>query len=279
MGYCKAGYDEILATDYDPKIMAIFEKNFPDIPTLVADIKNVSADDILSTTGLAPGALDLLDGSPPCQGFSIGGRRKLRDDKNYLFYAWANILKELQPKVFVGENVKGLVLGKMKLMFANILRELRSYGYVVKAKVLNSVNYEVPQKRERVIFIGVRKDLGMDPVFPIPTGKIVGARKLDERGKPFKGDRFKWGRFNNHIVNEGYPAHTVTTQAFFAWSDTMRELGLRSYADLQTFPEDYIFSKSWRLNKTIIGNAVPVNMMYRIAKTIKERILIPIDSS
>lgn len=275
MGYHKAGYEELLATDYDAKIMAVFAKNFPQVPTLIADIKNLTAKDIMDETGLKPGELDLMDGSPPCQGFSSGGKWKLKDDKNYLFFAWAKILRGLQPKVFIGENVAGLVRGKMKMMYANIKRELVDCGYVVKAKVLNSANYEVPQKRRRVIIIGVREDLGLNPIFPTPTGKIVGMKKLDER--PFTKSthsRFKMNKWTLRIQKQGYPCDTVTVVGTHVWTDTRLEFGIKSYAYAQTFPEDYIWAKSYTTNKTILGNAVPVNMMYHIAKTVKDEILL-----
>jgi DNA (cytosine-5)-methyltransferase 1 len=113
----------------------------------------------LKITGLQPGKLDVLDGSPPCQGFSTAGKRKMDDGRNQLFREYVRLLQGLKPKVFVMENVSGMVKGKMKLIFAEIMRELKASGYHVSARLMNSMYFGVPQSRERMIFIGVREDL------------------------------------------------------------------------------------------------------------------------
>lgn len=101
-----------------------------------------------------------------CQGFSTAGKRQLDDPRNQLFREYIRLLRGLQPKVFVMENVSGMVKGVMKLVFAEILRELKASGYQVKARLLNAMYFNVPQSRERMIFIGVREDLGLDPTHP-----------------------------------------------------------------------------------------------------------------
>ena len=106
-----------------------------------------------------PGELDLLDGSPPCQGFSTAGKRRMNDGRNQLFREYIRLLRGLKPKVFVMENVSGMVKGKMKLIFAEIIRELKASGYHVKARLMNAMYYGVPQSRQRMIIIGVREDI------------------------------------------------------------------------------------------------------------------------
>ena len=166
LGYNMAGFRELLAVEWDDNAVATFRLNFPDVPVYHGDIAKLSVEDVLQRTGLQPGQLDVFDGSPPCQGFSTAGKRDFYDDRNQLFREYVRLLRGLQPKVFVMENVSGMVKGKMKLVFAEILRELKASGYRVSARLLNAMYFNVPQSRERMIFVGVREDLGIDPSHP-----------------------------------------------------------------------------------------------------------------
>lgn len=134
------------------------------------DIRAVKAEEILAKLGLKKGELDLFEGSPPCASFSTAGNRdkdwgkvksysdvKQRTDD--LFFEWARLLEGLMPRVFIAENVSGLVKGKAFGYFKMILERLESIGYVVGAKVLDAQWLGVPQQRQRLIFIGVRQDI------------------------------------------------------------------------------------------------------------------------
>ena len=114
------------------------------------------------------GDLDILDGSPPCQGFSTAGKRNFDDGRNQLFREYVRLLEGLQPKALIMENVSGMVKGKMKLIFADILRALKGAGYRVSARLMNAMYFNVPQSRARMIFVGVREDLGTAPSHPLP---------------------------------------------------------------------------------------------------------------
>jgi DNA (cytosine-5)-methyltransferase 1 len=159
LGYSMAGYRELLAVEWDDHAVETFKLNFSDVPVWHGDIAKLSVDECLKITGLKPGELDVLDGSPPCQGFSTAGKRKMDDGRNQLFREYVRLLQGLKPKVFVMENVSGMVKGKMKLIFADILRELRASGYHVSARLMNAMYFGVPQSRQRIIIIGVREDL------------------------------------------------------------------------------------------------------------------------
>ncbi len=159
LGYSMAGFRELLAVEWDDNAVETFKLNFPDVPVYHGDIAKLSVEECLKITGLQPGELDVLDGSPPCQGFSTAGKRKMEDGRNSLFKEYVRLLRGLQPKALVMENVSGLVKGKMKLIFAEILRELKASGYHVSARLMNAMYFGVPQSRERMIFIGVREDL------------------------------------------------------------------------------------------------------------------------
>jgi DNA (cytosine-5)-methyltransferase 1 len=159
LGYSMAGYRELLAVEWDDHAVETFKLNFPDVPVWHGDIAKLSVEECLRITGLKPGELDVLDGSPPCQGFSTAGKRKMDDGRNQLFREYVRLLRGLQPKVLVMENVSGMVKGKMKLIFADIMRELKASGYRVSARLMNAMYFGVPQSRERMIFIGVREDI------------------------------------------------------------------------------------------------------------------------
>ena len=121
LGYSMAGFRELLAVEWDDNAVATFKLNFPDVPIHHGDITELSTEAALGMTGLQPGELDVFDGSPPCQGFSMSGRRILDDPRNQLFREYVRLLRGLQPKVFIMENVAGLVRGKMRLVFAEIM--------------------------------------------------------------------------------------------------------------------------------------------------------------
>jgi len=156
LGYSMAGFREVLLVEWDDNAADTLRLNFPAVPLFHGDIAKLSVEEALDRAQLQPGALDVLDGSPPCQGFSTAGRRDFGDSRNQLFREYVRLLRGLRPKVFVMENVSGMVKGGMKLIFAEVLQELKASGYEVKARLLNAMFYGVPQSRERMIFIGTR---------------------------------------------------------------------------------------------------------------------------
>lgn len=180
LGYRMAGYRVLWANEFEKAARDVYKVNHPDSHLDGRDIRTVSGPEILEQIGLKVGELDLFDGSPPCDSFSTAGKRekqwgKVKDyGKGHkqrtddLFFDYTRLLREMQPKTFVAENVRGLVIGKAKGYFKLILRELKDCGYNVRAKVLDAQWLGVPQQRQRVIFIGVRNDLGLAPVFPNP---------------------------------------------------------------------------------------------------------------
>jgi DNA (cytosine-5)-methyltransferase 1 len=141
------------------------------------DIRDVTPDEILSAIGMSAGELDIFDGSPPCASFSTAGKRnagwgkiKKYSDKEQrtddLFFEYIRLLRGLNPKVFIAENVSGLIKGVAKGYFLEILAALKACGYRVTCRVLDAQWLGVPQARQRTIFIGVREDLNLDPVHP-----------------------------------------------------------------------------------------------------------------
>jgi len=171
LGYKQAGFDIRLAVEWDSKATDIYRRNFPETSIFSGDIADLTAEEALKITGLEPGELDVLDGSPPCQGFSTAGRRKYEDSRNRLFEQYIRCIQIFRPRMLVMENVSGLRKGKMKLMFAEMTIALKEAGYKVSCRELNAWWYGVPQDRRRLIWIGVRDDLDIQPGHPAPTVK------------------------------------------------------------------------------------------------------------
>ncbi|MEE9923990.1 MAG: DNA cytosine methyltransferase [Brucella anthropi] len=179
-GYRMAGFRVLFASEFIEAARETYQANArPGTIVDGRDIRQVSAEDILAATGLKPGELDVLDGSPPCASFSTAGKRekawgkvkKYSDSEQRvddLFFEYARLVRGLRPKVFVAENVSGLVKGTAKGYFLEILAALKACGYRVEARLLDAQWLGVPQARQRLIFVGVREDLGLEPVFPKP---------------------------------------------------------------------------------------------------------------
>lgn len=178
LGYTMAGYKVLWANDFHPNARASYQANFPDTIHDARSIREVKPEDILEATGLRRGELDLFDGSPPCQSFSSAGSKEKKWGKlstysdgtqqrnDDLFIEYARILTGLQPRAFVAENVKGLTIGTAKGYLVEIVKMLKACGYKVDVRLLNARELGVPQSRPRLIFIGVREDLGLAPEFP-----------------------------------------------------------------------------------------------------------------
>ena len=143
LGYKLAGFKELLAVDFDKNSVETFKLNFPNIPIWQKDIKEITGKEILNYCKLKIGELDVLDSSPPCQGFSQAGNGKITDSRNDLFLEFSRLVKELKPKIFLMENVSGQIKGNMKGRFNEILKELNSLGYKVKVKLMNTKYYQV----------------------------------------------------------------------------------------------------------------------------------------
>ena len=180
LGYKWAGYKELLAVDFDTHAVECFKLNFKDVQIWHKSVCDITSKEILDCCNIKRGELDILDGSPPCQGFSTAGKREVKDKRNDLFKECIRLINGLQPKVFVMENVTGMVKGKMRGRFIEITKTLKDLNYKVKCKLMNSKYYGVPQSRERLIFIGVRKDLNIEPSYPIPGNKIITVKKALE---------------------------------------------------------------------------------------------------
>jgi len=300
LGYQMAGGKILLAVEWDKNAVQIYKLNFPNTSIYYGDIKNLSIDEILKITKLKIGELDILDGSPPCQGFSIAGKRKFDDTRNYLYKEYIRILNGLKPKVFVMENVSGLIQGKMKLIFAEIMKELKLSGYNVKCKLMNTMYYGVPQSRKRVIFIGVRNDLGIEPSYPKPKTVPI---TVEEAFKNVKNKTYlipkkeyiikqmntlKPGESLSKYYNKNKfysciripkdrPSMTLTSTIFYDISlwhyNEPRNITIEEAKRIASFPDDFKFIGNYKEQWARIGNSVPPLFMKAIAEHIKTEIL------
>jgi DNA (cytosine-5)-methyltransferase 1 len=302
LGYSMAGYLELLAVEWDDNAVETFKLNFPGVPVYHGDIAKLSVNECLELAGIEPGELDLFDGSPPCQGFSTAGKRQIDDPRNDLFKEYVRLLRGLKPKVFVMENVSGLVKGKMKLVFAEIMKELKSSGYRVSCRLLNAMYFHVPQSRQRLIFIGVRDDLGIEPSHPKGESKKIVVKdalknassflphvpdyntklgqccrklKQGQNGEALFGEN--WG-FQLIRLKENDIAPTVskgTGITGFIHPVRPEKISMGELKRIASFPDNYQFIGKRNLVQDRIGNSVPPLMMEAIARHIRKQILQP----
>ena len=172
-GFSMAGIRSIFASDIDENCEKTFKTNFPGVPFLCKDITQITKEEVDALIGnVVP---DIIIGGPPCQGFSLANKRRnlvADDPRNRLFYGFVKFINWYSPRAFVMENVKGLLSMKDGEVLNTILDAFRNAGdhggYDVAYKVLLASDYGVPQNRERVIIIGTRRDLGIQPRHPEP---------------------------------------------------------------------------------------------------------------
>lgn len=163
LGFIQNGHIVIKALEYDADIANSYKHNHPNVSVIVDDIKNVDNVGVFNK-----GDADIIIGGPPCQGFSMAGARIrngfIDDPRNYLFKHYFNIVKTVQPKAFIIENVKGIKSMQEGKVFDEIIRIFSSAEllggepYKIFYKVVKAIEFGIPQKRERMIIIGVRKD-------------------------------------------------------------------------------------------------------------------------
>ncbi len=169
LGFKWAGFNAVLASDIDENCEKTFNANFPETPFICGDLSSIKKEVFDANITQK---IDVVIGGPPCQGFSLANKRRnsvADDPRNKLFFEFVKVINWYNPKSFVMENVKGLLSMKSGQVIKQIVDEFENagnYGYNVKYQVLKASDYGVPQSRERVIVIGIRKDLDLTPEFP-----------------------------------------------------------------------------------------------------------------
>lgn len=314
LGYRMAGYRVVYANEFIEEAQRTYKANHPRSFLDTRDIRQVKPEDVLKKAGVERGELDLFDGSPPCSAFSTAGKReagwgkvKAYSDKaqrvDDLFFEYVRLIDGIRPKVFVAENVSGLVKGAAKGYFKRILAALREPGYRVSCRVLDAQWLGVPQMRQRTIFVGVRDDLGLEPAHPRPLSyRYTVSEALEGLAaggeakwlKPGTDTHRYWvatkpgaslsdacleltgkNSFLTHVKQSPHrQANTITqgTQQLYHW-DEQRTLTLEELRRIGGFPDDFVLTGDFSQRWERIGRAVPPLMMCRIARTIATSIL------
>lgn len=312
LGVEKAGFNTLGLIEFDKDAADTLKKNRPNWNVINDDIANISCLDLEKYFSIKKGELDLLSGGAPCQAFSYAGKRLgLEDARGTLFYHYALFLEKLQPKMFLFENVRGLLTHDHGKTYSTMLDIFTRAGYTIDKQVLNAWNYGVPQKRERLITIGIRNDLVGKTEYRFPkthSYKPVLRDVLldcpDGPGVPYGEKKRKifelvpaggyWRDIDPAIAKEymkscwdmeggrtgilrrmslDEPSLTVLTSPSQKQTERCHPLEARPFtvrenARCQTFPDDWEFCGNVSAQYKQVGNAVPVNLAYDIAKEI-----------
>lgn len=312
LGFEMAGFKIVGASEFIEEARNTYSLNHLGTPIDGRDIRDLKASDVFEIA--RTDQIDVLEGSPPCASFSTAGSRhegwgevKTYSDTEQrsddLFFEFARLVSEIQPKVFVAENVKGLVTGSAKGYFKLILSRLKKCNYEVEARVIDASYLGVPQARQRVIFIGVRNDLRLLPHFPKPLKyrfNIIDAITDDpslidnETGQNIsivkyalyhEWQKLQLGESSKRLFslirpspNKPIPTIVATGGSISASSVTHhqypRKLNLKELRSLSSFPADFQLTGTYRQRYERIGRAVPPLMMKAIAETIYKEILL-----
>ena len=308
-GFEMAGFNTVFAVEFNKIYAQTYKINFPSVDVYVGDIKKIP-DDKIKVLEKKYGKIDVIIGGPPCQGFSIAGnigRRFLEDDRNRLFLEYVRFVDILRPKIFVLENVAALVKHNKGKTIKEIEEKFTELGYSIQYKILNSVNYEVPQERRRVFLVGTIKGINfsfpnemktiktvkeaIDDLPPLRSGEssniswhvaMAHSQQMLEKMKYVKDGgnrndipeelRPKSGDIRKYIrYNSSKPSVCVTgdMRKIFHYSQN-RALTCRELARLQTFPDDFDFIGNSIEVQQQIGNAVPCKLAYHMALKCKK---------
>lgn len=293
LGFVQAGYEIVWANDNWSEAVETYKLNLGN-HIICRDVADIDTESIPSA--------DLLIGGFPCQGFSVANRnRHAGDERNKLYLQLLRVLRAKQPRLFLAENVKGILSLEGGEVFKLILQDFESAGYLVQHAVLNAADYGVPQRRERVFFLGVRKDLHLKLKFP-PSCTHGPSEIAEVAGlKPWVGiasaladmpdperehdlenhefTRYKL-RFNGYLghrsVRGELPSPTITARGddkggvvILHHPNNRRRLSAREAAVVQSFPLSYRFSGSKTSVYRQVANAVPPLLARAIAEWLK----------
>ena len=309
LGFEKAGFHTVLANEYDKNICPTFRANFPNTQLIEGDIRKLD-------TSILPTNITGIIGGPPCQSWSEAGTLKgIEDERGQLFYEYIRILRAVKPLFFVAENVSGMLAKRHSEAVNGFMQLFDEAGYDVQLKLLNANNFDVPEDRDRVFYVGFRKDLNIrNYQYPKPTGNnptlkdaiwdlkdnVIPALEHNyTNGKECAVPNHEYyiGSFSpifmsrNRVRQWNEPGFTVQAsgrqcqlhpqaptmikveankQIFVPGKEHLyRRMSVREVARVQTFPDTFKFVyDKVDYGYKMIGNAVPVNLAYHVAKSI-----------
>lgn len=287
--YTQNPIEIVYANDIDDNACAIFEKNF-EIKPDNRDIRTIDSSEIPD--------IDILTGGFPCQSFSIVAqnpkRLGVKDDRGKLFFEMCRILRDKKPKCFIAENVKGILSANRKSAFPLIIKEFEDSGYNVTYRLLNSVNYGVPQKRERVIIVGIRKDLDKKFDFDVlPKEGCIPISTLDQVIETNVSDKYYFSQKavdgmmkKRAVMNKGraqdvnQPCNTVgahlakvslnSTDPVLFENGKYRRFTPREVARIQSFPESFELVGTETAQYRALGNAIAPVMFWYVANEVSK---------
>jgi DNA (cytosine-5)-methyltransferase 1 len=307
LGFDQKGFENIFSVDIEPSYCETYKHNFPNHKLIEKDICQLSDDEITFLKGKHE--IDVVIGGPPCQGFSMAGsigRKFIDDPRNWLFKEFVRVVKVVQPKFFVMENVARLFSHNKGTTKDEIIKDFEKIGYKVDCKILNSADYGVPQMRKRAIFIGSKEQKNI--IFPNKSvEKYVTVREVLENFPPLASGqeseipnhsamnhsmqmlekmkfikdggtrddiplsiRPKSGDIRKYIrYNSNEPSVCVTgdMRKIFHYEQN-RALTVRELAKLQSYPDDFVFKGSKISQQQQVGNSVPPKMAEALAESI-----------
>lgn len=293
--YDKNPFKIIWANDINEKATQTQKLNFKDTTVVCQDITkildNTNQLSLFDSEFKLPNYADVVVGGFPCQDFSLAGKRQgLNVKRGKLYQSMAKVIELLKPKVFLAENVKGLISWENGLAIKTIVEDFSKIGYKVQYKLFNTADYGVPQTRERVIILGIRNDLNANVEWPAPTHSVN-----DKSLKPWLTIKDAIGdledeSLHNSLPNNGYskaklfegkqgntitkadkPAPTMRAEHHgnieFHYS-LPRRLSAREAARIQSFPDDFVFVKSTTDAYRQVGNAVAPVFAWHLSQTL-----------
>ena len=293
LGIKQAGFNKICDVEILPYAGETLERNFPEARHYHGDITDFNPREYVGNN-----TIHLVVGSPPCQGFSVAGKRDTNDVRNFLFTQYLRVVRELRPYFFVLENVPGMLTLKNGEFYHNIVNGFEELGYSVTTRILEAADYGVPQMRVRTIMIGNRIDV-LNP-YPQKLYTPENYRTIEEAiGDLIDAPRnretnHEWTQSSAAIVERihnvppggslydtfadaykrqrvGHPSMTIKENhgGTHIHYELDRCLSVREMARIQTFPDDFIFAGTFKQGFIQVGNAVPVLMAKHIGLAVR----------
>ncbi len=282
--YPANNFEIIWANDIEKQACQTY-RNYFKHNIICGDIRNILVDKYLNLfDNKIPSSVDIVIGGFPCQDFSHAGKRKgFESKRGTLYQAMSEVIKKTQPILFLAENVKGLLTINNGDAIKQIIEDFEKLGYYISYKLLLTADFEVPQKRERVLIVGTRKDIlsKFDFSKPITKKWMTLEQAIGDLENINEGDKSNhyWSKAKknngqgNNAVSKKIPGPTMRAEHHgnieFHWNKK-RRLSAREAARIQSFPDDFIFYPSTSSAYKQIGNAVPPVFSWHIASCIEK---------